>query len=195
MWRSSQLNVLVNIRIASGMPEGSVAGIGYAFMIMTTPLIVIAQSIGIASLPALPAQVARGRLDEMRATLAATLRGVLLLALPASLGLILLRGPLVAVLFERGQFTSTPPNLVAWALLWYAAGLVGHSVVEIVYRAFYALHDTRTPVFVGAAAMGLNVVFSLLFAALFRRPAGRRSADWRWPTPWRPGWRWSRPIT
>jgi len=164
-----QLNALVNIRIASGMPEGSVAGIGYAFMIMTTPLIVIAQAIGTASLPTFSAQVALGRLDEMRSTLTSTLRGVLLLALPASVGLILLREPLVAALWERGRFTSASTDLVAWALLWYAAGLVGHSVIEIVYRAYYALHDTRTPVLVGAAAMGLNIVFSLLFAALFRR--------------------------
>jgi putative peptidoglycan lipid II flippase len=56
---------------------------------------------------------------------------------------------------------------VAWALLWYAAGLVGHCVVEIVSRAFYALHDTKTPVLVGIVAMSLNLGFSLLFSALF----------------------------
>ena len=57
--------------------------------------------------------------------------------------------------------------MVAWALLWYTAGLVGHSVVEILSRAFYALHDTRTPVMVGTAAMTLNVVLSFAFSALF----------------------------
>ena len=57
---------------------------------------------------------------------------------------------------------------MAWALLWYGAGLVGHCVVEIISRAFYALHDTRTPVMVGIAAMSMNLVFSLAFSALFR---------------------------
>ncbi len=57
--------------------------------------------------------------------------------------------------------------MVAWALLWYAAGLVGHSLVEILARAFYALHDTKTPVFVGVGAMLLNIVFSLIFAVAF----------------------------
>ena len=57
--------------------------------------------------------------------------------------------------------------MVAWALLWYTAGLVGHSVVEIVSRAFYAVHDTRTPVTVGVGAMGLNVVLSLILPGVF----------------------------
>ncbi|MGE5073009.1 MAG: lipid II flippase MurJ, partial [Anaerolineae bacterium] len=56
---------------------------------------------------------------------------------------------------------------VASALLWYAAGLIGHNLVEILSRAFYALHDTRTPVVVGAAAMTLNVILSIAFARLF----------------------------
>jgi putative peptidoglycan lipid II flippase len=57
--------------------------------------------------------------------------------------------------------------MVSWALMWYTAGLVGHSVVEILSRAFYALHDTKTPVIVGTIAMGLNAVFSFAFASLF----------------------------
>ncbi len=164
-----QLNLIVNTRLASGMGEGPVTALSNAFMIMTTPLIVIAQSIATAALPAFSAQVSLGHLDQMRATLVSALRSVLLLALPASVGLILLREPLVATIWQGGRFTSGSTELVAWALLWYAAGLVGHSVIEIVYRAFYALHDTRTPVLVGAAAMALNIVFSLLLSALFTR--------------------------
>ena len=191
-----QLNALVNIRIASGMPAGSVAGIGYAFMIMTTPLIVIAQAIGTASLPAFSAQVALGRLDEMRSTLASTLRGVLLLALPASVGLILLRGPLVAALWERGRFTSASTELVAWALLWYAAGLVGHSVIEIVYRGI--LRPARYPHPRPGRGGGDGAQYRLqpaVCGAVPRRSAGRRTAAWRWPIPWRPGWKWSRPLS
>jgi putative peptidoglycan lipid II flippase len=164
-----QLNFWVNVRLASEMPDGSVNGVVYAFTLMYMPLAVIAQSIAIAAMPTFSAQVARGRLDEMQSSLAASLRGVLLLAVPASIGLMLLRQPLVVLLYQRGEFDAYSTGLVAWALLWYAAGLVGHSLVEILSRAFYALHDTRTPVFVGAVAMGLNVIFSLLFASLFRQ--------------------------
>jgi putative peptidoglycan lipid II flippase len=162
-----QLNFLVNTILASGQPEGSVTAIVLAFAVMTMPQVVIAQGIATAALPTFSAQVALGKVAEMRASLAATLRGVLLLSLPATLGLILLRKPVIVLLFERGEFDARSTELVVWALLWYTAGLVSHSVVEILARAFYALQDTRTPVFVGAAAMGLNVVLSVLLAALF----------------------------
>ncbi|MCB9134760.1 MAG: murein biosynthesis integral membrane protein MurJ [Anaerolineales bacterium] len=164
-----QLNFWINVLLASGMPEGSLTAIGVAFAVMTMPQVVIAQAIAIAALPTFAAQVAREELAEMRASLASVLRGVLLLSVPATVGLILLRTPVIQVLFQRGEFDARSTQLVAWALLWYTAGLVSHSVVEIVSRAFYALHDTKTPVMVGAAAMGLNVALSIGLAAWFGR--------------------------
>jgi len=164
-----QMNFIVNTIIALGQPEGSVTAITLAFSLMLMPQMAVAQSAAIASLPTFSAQAALGKFDEMRASLASTLRAVLLLAIPASVGLILLRTPLVAALYQRGAFTARSTELVTWALLWYAAGLVGHSLVEILSRAFYALHDTRTPVIVGVVAMGLNIGLSLLFSALFER--------------------------
>jgi putative peptidoglycan lipid II flippase len=162
-----QLNFWVNTRLASLQPEGSVTAIVTAFAVMLMPQAAIAQSVAIAAMPTFAAQYALGRLDEMRASLADSLRGMLLLSIPASLGLILLRVPLIRLLFQRGAFDDRSTELVAWGLLWYAAGLVGHCLVEVLARAFYALHDTKTPVLVGAAAMGLNVVFSVLFSAWF----------------------------
>ena len=164
-----QLNFWINIRLASQMSDGSVAGVTFAFMLMLMPQAAIAQSIATAAMPTLAAQFARDALDEVRTSLASSLRGVLLLSIPASLGLILLRRPIIALLYQHGEFTARSTDLVAWALLWYAAGLVGHSVMEVLARAFYALHDTRTPVLVGATAMSLNVAFSFAFAALFER--------------------------
>jgi putative peptidoglycan lipid II flippase len=137
-----QLNFLVNIILASTMVEGSLTGISLGFAIMLMPQIVIAQAIAIAALPTFSTQVASGQISEMRESLATTLRGVVFLSLPASLGLLLLRRPIVSMLFERGEFDSRSTDLVAWALLWYAAGLVGHALVEIISRAFYALKDT-----------------------------------------------------
>ena len=164
-----QLNFWINVRLASQQPEGSVAAIQYAFTLMLMPQAAIAQSIATAALPTFSAQVARSQLLEMKMSLAATLRGVILLSLPASLGLILLREEIITMLYQRGSFTAESTRLVAWALLWYAAGLVFHALVEILARAFYALHDTRTPVVIGSAAMSLNVAFSFLFSALFER--------------------------
>jgi putative peptidoglycan lipid II flippase len=164
-----QLNFLVNTYLASLQPEGSLTGISLAFPLMYMPLAAIAQSVAIAALPTFSAQVAAGKQDEMRASLASSLRGVLLMAIPASLGLMVLRRPLVALLYQRGEFTAASTELVAWALLWYAAGLTAFSIVEIISRAFYALHDTKTPVILLVVSMILNLVFSLLFTSLFNR--------------------------
>jgi putative peptidoglycan lipid II flippase len=162
-----QLNFVINTVLATGQPVGSLTAIKVAWAVMSMPQVVIAQSIAIAALPTFSAQVARGELGQMRGSLAASLRGVLLLSIPATFGLILLRQPVIVLFFQHGVFTAHSTDLTAWALLWYTVGLVGHSVVEIVARAFYALHDTKTPVFIGVAAMSLNLVFSVAFSALF----------------------------
>lgn len=164
-----QLNFLVNTILASFQQEGSITALGLAFPLMIMPEAAIAQSIAIASLPTFAAQVAKNQIREMRSTLSGTLRSVILLSLPATVGLVILRRPLVSFLYQGQAFGENSTNLVAWALLWYALGLVGHSILEIISRAFYALHDTKTPVFVGIGAMSLNLGFSFLFTFLFRR--------------------------
>jgi len=162
-----EINFLVNAIIASGLPTGSLTALTNAFTIMLMPQALIAQSTAIAALPTFSAQAARGALGELRLTLARTLRGVLFLALPATLGLVLLRTPIVAMLFERGAFTRQSTALVSWALLWYAVGLPAHAVLEVVVRAFFALKDTLRPVLVSLVAMGLNIVFSLTLTGVF----------------------------
>jgi putative peptidoglycan lipid II flippase len=164
-----QLNFWVNTNLGSRMAEGSLISLSYGFMLMLMAQAAIAQSIAIAALPTFSAQYALGKLDELRLSLASTLRGVFLLAVPATVGLILLARPIVAMLYQRGEFDALTAEMTAWALLWYAAGLVGHSVMEVLTRAFYAQHDTRTPVIIGTIAMTLNVIFSFAFAGIFRQ--------------------------
>jgi putative peptidoglycan lipid II flippase len=162
-----QVNFLVNYRLASGLGDGPITAIQTGLTLMLIPEIAIAQSIGIAAMPTFSALVAQGKLAEMRSSLASLLRGLFFLAVPASLGMMILRVPLVSLIYERNAFDANSTKLVAWALLFYAAGLVGFSVVEVVSRAFYALHDTKTPVFVLVATMSLNVVLSILFLNVF----------------------------
>lgn len=162
-----QLNFWVNNNLGSRMMEGSIQSLSYGFALMVMAQAAIAQSVAIAAMPTFSAQHALGKLDEMRSSLASALRGILLVALPASLGLMLLARPIVSLLFERGEFNATTAEMTAWALLWYAAGLLGHSIMEVLTRAFYAQHDTKTPVIIGATAMGLNVLFSILFSRYF----------------------------
>ena len=162
-----QLNFLVNVNLASAMGAGAVSAINYAFLIMMLPQGVFAQAVGTAAFPTFAEQVARGKRVEMRSTLAATLRAVFFLSIPATVGLLVLGRPLVELLFERGAFETTSTEAVAWALAFYTLGLVGHAGLEIIARAFYALHDTFTPVWVGGLAMGLNVGLSLTLPGVF----------------------------
>jgi putative peptidoglycan lipid II flippase len=162
-----ELNNLVNVMLASGLAAGSLAALNYGRLIMLLPEGVIAQSVAIAAFPTFSALVARRQQAELRHLLLSTLRSVLYLTLPAALGLIWLRGPLVSTLLQRGAFDVHSAQATAWALLFYAAGLVGHALLEIITRAFYALHDTRTPVLVGISAMAANVALSLGLMAVF----------------------------
>jgi putative peptidoglycan lipid II flippase len=163
----TQLNFVINNSLASGLGEGAVSAINFAWLLVMLPQGVFAQAVGTAAFPTFAEQVARGERDEMRSTLAATLRVVFSLSLPATVGLLVLGRPLVGLLFERGAFEATSTDAVAWALGFYALGLIGHAGLEIIARAFYALHDTLTPVWVGGLAMGLNVVLSLTLPGVF----------------------------
>ena len=162
-----QINFLVNTILASGLVPGSLTAINFAWLLMLLPHGVFAQSVATAAFPTFSSQAAKGQIAEMRNTLAATLRAILYLALPAAVGLIVLRKPLVQLIFQRGAFTETSTEMVAWALAFFALGLPAHAVVEVVVRAFYALHDTKTPVMIGIGAMVLNVILSLTFIAVF----------------------------
>lgn len=162
-----QLNFWVNTWLASQMMPGSVSGLYYGFSLMLMAQAAIAQSVAIAAMPTFSAQHALGKMDEMRSSLASSLRGVILLALPASIGLMILREPIIALLYQRGEFDERSVQIVSWALLWYAAGLLGHSIMEVLTRAFYARQDTKTPVIIGTIAMLLNVVLSIAFSRWF----------------------------
>jgi putative peptidoglycan lipid II flippase len=143
--------------------------LSWALTLMLMPQALIGQAVATAALPTFSAQYALGNFGELRSSLAASLRGILFLALPATVGLILLRQPIVTLMLEYGKFDQQSTQLVAWALLWYAAGLVGHCLVEIFSRSFYALHNTIIPVVVGVLAMALNIGLSILLSGWFNR--------------------------
>jgi len=164
-----QLMLWINTLLASHMAGGSVFSLTSGFSLMILAQATIGQSVATAVMPTFSAQYAQGKLDELCKTLASALRGVILLSVPATAGLIILSVPLVTFLYQRGEFSSDTTKLVAWALSWYAAGLVFHCVLEVLVRGYYSMHDTKTPVLVGAAAMTLSIGLSLGFAWLFQR--------------------------
>jgi putative peptidoglycan lipid II flippase len=161
----TQLNFWVNVNLGSRIGvEGVVSALKLGFSLMLLPQGVLAQAAATVLLPTFSAQAARGEQDELRATLTSASQAIWYLTLPATVGLIALSGPIVEMFFKRAAFDDQDVAMVAWALVWYAVGLVAHSLLEIVTRAFYALHDTMTPVWVGGGAMVLNLVLSIVFA-------------------------------
>jgi len=164
-----QLNFWVNIRLASKMPEGSVTALVLGFALMLMPQAAIAQSIAVAAMPTFSSQYALGKMADLRTSLTSSLRVAMILAIPATAGLILLREPIIRLLYERGEFNEYSTMLVSWALLWYTTGLIGHCLVEILSRSFYAMHDTRTPVLVGVLAMSMNIGLSFLLSGFFEK--------------------------
>lgn len=156
-----QMHFLVNTILASGLDAGSLSALNYAWLVMLLPLGIFAQSLATAAFPTFAAQAAAGESAQMRRTFGQALRTVLFIEVPAAVGLFIFGGALIGVLFERGAFTSEMTLLVAYALRFYAIGLAGHAALEIVVRAFYALHDTWTPVFVGMATMILAIGLSI----------------------------------
>ncbi len=156
-----QINFLVNTILASGLSAGSLSALDYAFRVMLLPLGIFAQAVATAAFPTFAQQVADENVAGMRGTLAALARAILFLTIPAAVGLILLARPLVIVLFQRRAFDATSTHLTVMALRAYAVGLCGHALVEILARAFYSLHDTRTPVTIGIAAMAMNVALNV----------------------------------
>lgn len=104
--------------------------------------------------PTLAALAAQRSLAQMRRILADSLRLISFLGIPATMILMVLSRPIIALLFQRGAFDAQDTLLVAWALAFYAPGLVGLSALEVISRAFYSLEDTWTPVLAGGAAAG-----------------------------------------
>ncbi len=164
-----QINFYVNIRFASAMADGSVVAIRYAFMLCFFVLGMIGQSQASAVFPTLAALRAQGDYDGFQDRLARAMRNVLYLAFPASALLIVLGEPLVSIL-QRGAWTAESTQAVAWALSFYAIGIAGFALLEVLSRAFYALEDTRTPVIAGTCAMLGNIVLNLIFIQFIGDP-------------------------
>ena len=160
-----QINFLVNTILASALPVGAIAALAYAWRVMLLPVGVVGQSLATAVFPTFSAQTARQELGDFRDTFSMAFRATLYLTVPATVGLIVLGAPFIALLFQRGQFDARSTAETAWALQFFALALFAHSGLEIVARAFYALHDTFTPVAVGIGAMALNVVLSVVLIA------------------------------
>jgi len=157
-----QLNqVLSAVVLASFLGVVSISYLNYAWQLIMLPL-ALAMAVGTAVFPTLSEESALSNERGFEQVFFLSLRMILFLTLPASIGLIALGEPLIRLVFEHYQFDDASTVGVASAMVFYALGLAGHATVEIVDRVFYARHDTRTPVMAAVLAVGVNLGASLL---------------------------------
>jgi putative peptidoglycan lipid II flippase len=158
---ATQINTFVNTLLATSQGPGAVSWLTYAFRLMYLPIGLFAVSIGTAVLPAVSQHVAREDTAEIRRTIARGLALMLIVNVPATLGLVALARPIVQLIYERGRFLPADTDATAAALRVYAVGLVGYSTARIASPTFYAIGQSRLPVAVSAVAMAINVVLNL----------------------------------
>jgi putative peptidoglycan lipid II flippase len=156
-----QINLLVNSILATGEGTSAVSALNYAFRLMYLPIGIFGVSIATAVVPTLSRHAAKDNAAGMRETVSSGLRMMLMLNVPATVGLVVLATPIVSLIFEHGAFTPAHTAATAAALTFYAPGLVGYSAVKIAVPSFYSLRDSRTPVVVSAVTVVLNVVLNI----------------------------------
>jgi len=158
---ATQINVFVNTVLATGEGTGAVSWLDFAFRLMYLPIGLFGVSIATAATPAISRMVAEQDFARIRSTLAHALGLMLFLNLPATIGLVVLARPIVAVIFQHGNFTAADTIATAAALQLYAIGLIGYSIVRIISPTFYALGRSRIPVMVSAGSVLVNILLNV----------------------------------
>jgi putative peptidoglycan lipid II flippase len=164
---ATQMNVFVNTVLATREGTGAVSWLNYAFRLMYLPTGLFGVSIATATVPAVSRHAAQHDEAAVRSTLADGLSLMLVLNVPATVGLIALAHPIVRIIFERRAFLPSDTFATAAAVQYYAVGLLGYSIVRIASPTFYALGDSRTPVQISVAAVLVNAVLNVVLAGLF----------------------------
>jgi putative peptidoglycan lipid II flippase len=167
-----QVNVLVNSGFAARLGDGPVSWLNIAFRLMQLPLGIFGVAVATVTLPLVSRSAAVGDTAGFRSALAHSIRLVLLLTIPAAIGLTILAEPIVRLIYEHGRFTSEATRQTAGALRFYAIGLAGYSADKVLAPAFYALNKRYLPMLVTLSSIAIN--FSLNWFLTFHLQWGHR---------------------
>src|SRR6266576_6905968 len=158
-----QVNVLINSGFAARLGDGAVSWLNIAFRLMQLPLGIFGVAVATVTLPLISRSAAVGNTVEFRGALSHAIRLVMLLTIPAAIGLIILANPIIAVIYEHGRFTPEATRQTAGALRFYAIGLAGYSAVKVLAPAFYALDKRHLPMLVSLLSILINFGLNWLF--------------------------------
>lgn len=162
----NQIYLAINRFFASGLAEGSISALNYSGKLMNLPMGIFALAISSAIFPTLSEQAVKDDRDALGKTLLKGLRMVLLVTIPASAGLMALKTPVVKLLFERGAFDQTATAMTAEALFYFALGMFAMAANMVITRAYYALRDVKTPLYLGLISIAVNIIFSIVLMPL-----------------------------
>jgi putative peptidoglycan lipid II flippase len=164
----AQINVFVGRILASFLLEGSISYLYFSYRLIEFPLGIFVIALGTAALPSFSQLISKGKMDEFRDAISFSVRLVLFVAVPAMVGLIVLRIPIIHLLFQHGAFDYGDTLMTARALFYFGIGLWAIAGVRIIAPAFYAVQDTRTPVKMAVVALFANVGLSLILMGPMR---------------------------
>ena len=153
---TTYLSFVLPTFLGSRLAEGAISAYEYGWRLMQFPETIIGTALGLAVFPTLAERANAGDRDGLYRTAAWALRLVLALALPAAMGLLVLGRPVTALFFQRGAFDASATARVAWALQFFALGLVTHSMLEVTSRLFFAQRDMWTPLWAALGGLALN---------------------------------------
>lgn len=164
---AEQINETVGVNLASWV-SGGVTALTYAQHLQVVPISLFGANLAIAALPVLSSERTRGKIEEFKITLLTTMHQILFLTLPATAILIVIRIPVVRLVFGASQFNWQATVLTGATLAYLAIGLAAQSISLLLVRGFYALKDTKTPVLVSLIVVFLNIFLSLYFIKILR---------------------------
>lgn len=163
-----QLNLLLDMALGYFIGPGANSSLWYGTRLMQFPLGVFGIAMGTALLPTISSQIARREIEASKKTMSFALRGVCLILLPCAVGLIVMRVPIVQMLFERGKFDAVSTARTASVLMFYSFGLFSYSGEKMIAAGFFASQDTVTPVKMGVISLIINGVLNLILMPFMR---------------------------
>jgi putative peptidoglycan lipid II flippase len=164
---ASRINIVINTLLASMLVEGAISYLNYAYRLMHFPLGVFAVALGTVTLPKVSEHAAQKKMDELIATYDEAMGLTMFLVIPSAVFLAGFGTDLVRLIFERGAFNANATMETSRALFFYAFGLVGFAGVRVAAPVFYALGDSRRPMYYSITAVLINIILNFPFIKLW----------------------------
>lgn len=158
----NDINKIVDKSLASTLVEGSISALNYAQRLESLVVGIFVTTIITVLFPTLSQKANDVNSDSLKKIVKFAFNIILIITIPATVGLIVLATPIVKIAFERGVFDSNATIMTSGAFVFYSVGLVGTSLKLLMYKIFYSLQDTKTPMIDGFITVFANVVFNFL---------------------------------